>query len=43
MQEADIKVKIVTGDNIFVAIQTALTLEMVPLGSRIVALEGDKL
>jgi hypothetical protein len=35
--------KIVTGDNIFVAIQTALTLKMVPLGSRIIALEGDKL
>ncbi len=33
----------ITGDNIYVGIQTALSLEMVPLGSRIIALEGSRL
>jgi magnesium-transporting ATPase (P-type) len=43
LQNADIATKMVTGDSIFVAIQTALTLEMVPLGQRIIALEGARL
>jgi magnesium-transporting ATPase (P-type) len=43
LQNADIATKMVTGDSIFVAIQTALTLEMVPRGQRIIALEGARL
>jgi magnesium-transporting ATPase (P-type) len=43
LRDASIKTKMITGDNIYVAIQTTLSLEMVPLGSRIIALEGSRL
>ena len=38
LQGANIKTKMITGDNIYVAIQTALSLEIVPFGNRIIAL-----
>jgi cation-transporting ATPase 13A3/4/5 len=43
LAQAAIATKIVTGDNIFVAVQTALALGMVPEGERIIALEGHRL
>jgi magnesium-transporting ATPase (P-type) len=43
LREAEITVKIITGDNLFVAVQTALALGIVPAGQSVVALEGAKL
>ena len=41
--EADINPKIITGDNIFLGVQTALTVGMVLPRTKVVILEGAKL
>jgi len=40
--ESNIRVKIITGDNIFVAVQTAMKLGIVREGQRVVVVEGQK-
>jgi magnesium-transporting ATPase (P-type) len=42
LREAEIAVKVITGDNLFVAVQTALALGIVAAGRSVVALEGAK-
>lgn len=40
LTEAQINTKIITGDNIFLGIQTAILTGMLPEGSRVAVLEG---
>jgi cation-transporting ATPase 13A3/4/5 len=42
LAECDINTKIITGDNIFLGVQTALMIGMIPPNSKITVLEGRK-
>lgn len=43
LSEADISTNIITGDNIFLGVQTAFTVGMIPPRTKVVVLEGAKL
>jgi magnesium-transporting ATPase (P-type) len=42
LTESEINTKIITGDNIFLGVQTALMTGMISTGVRVVVLEGAK-
>lgn len=42
LTENDINTKIITGDNIFLGVQTALTTGMISPGVKVLVLEGAK-
>jgi magnesium-transporting ATPase (P-type) len=42
LTESDIDTKIITGDNIFLGVQTALSTGMISAGAKVVVLEGAK-
>lgn len=42
LTECEINTKIITGDNIFLGVQTALLTGMIPVNTRIMVLEGAK-
>lgn len=42
LMDANIEPKIITGDNIFIAVETGLRTGILPHGSRILLLEGRK-
>lgn len=42
LADCDINTKIITGDNIFLGIQTAITIGMIPPQAKITVIEGKK-
>ena len=42
LTECEINTKIITGDNIFLGVQTAIAVGMIPKHSKVTVLEGSK-
>jgi P-type E1-E2 ATPase len=42
LAECDINTKIITGDNLFLGVQTAIMVGMIPLQAKVTVIEGKK-